>query len=77
MYIFIYIYIYIQIYMLKCAYTYTDKQAAMELLQLVEASQVGEALPLTVLRGDQELNLAIRPAALPHPGAHPGVGSGS
>ena len=47
------------------------------LLQLVEASQVGESLPLTVLRGDQELNLAIRPAALPHPGAHPGVGSGS
>ena len=47
------------------------------LLQLVEASQVGEALPLTVLRGDQELNLAIRPAALPHPGAHPGVASGS
>ena len=36
------------------------------LLQLVEASQVGEALPLTVLRGGEELSLAIRPAALPH-----------
>jgi S1-C subfamily serine protease len=42
------------------------------LLQLVEASQVGEALPLTVLRGDEELSLAIRPAALPHPGAPAG-----
>jgi len=36
------------------------------LLRLVEASQVGEALPLQVLRGDQQLNLSIRPAALPH-----------
>ena len=35
------------------------------LLKLVEASQVGEALPLTVLRGDQELQLSIRPEALP------------
>jgi S1-C subfamily serine protease len=35
------------------------------LLRLVEASQVGEALPLTVLRGEQELELAIRPEALP------------
>ena len=35
------------------------------LLRLVEASQVGEALPLTVLRGDQELQLSIRPEALP------------
>lgn len=39
------------------------------LLRLVEAAQVGESLPLTVLRGDQELSLAIRPAALPHGGA--------
>ena len=39
------------------------------LLQLVEGSQVGEALPLTVLRGGEELSLAIRPAALPHAGA--------
>ena len=39
------------------------------LLQLVEASQVGEDLPLRVLRGDEELSLAIRPAALPHGGA--------
>jgi S1-C subfamily serine protease len=36
------------------------------LLRLVEASSVGEPLPLTVLRGDQELSLAIRPEALPH-----------
>ena len=36
------------------------------LLQLVEASSVGETLPLTVLRGEQELSLAIRPEALPH-----------
>jgi len=42
------------------------------LLQLVEASQVGEALPLTVLRGGEELSLAIRPAALPHAGASAG-----
>ena len=35
------------------------------LLRLVEASQVGEALPLTVLRGDQQLQLSIRPEALP------------
>jgi len=39
------------------------------LLRLVEAAQVGESLPLTVLRGEQELSLAIRPAALPHGGA--------
>ncbi|MFZ9850208.1 MAG: trypsin-like peptidase domain-containing protein [Vulcanococcus sp.] len=39
------------------------------LLQLVEASRVGEDLPLTVLRGGDELSLAIRPAALPHAGA--------
>ncbi|MEB3351627.1 MAG: trypsin-like peptidase domain-containing protein [Cyanobacteriota bacterium] len=37
------------------------------LLQQVERSTVGEPLPLTVLRGDQELRLAIRPAALPAP----------
>ena len=35
------------------------------LLRLVEASQVGEALPLTVLRGQQELQLSISPEALP------------
>ena len=36
------------------------------LLRLVVASSVGELLPLTVLRGDQELRLGIRPEALPH-----------
>jgi S1-C subfamily serine protease len=36
------------------------------LLRLVEASQVGDALALTVLRGDQQLQLSIRPEALPH-----------
>ena len=36
------------------------------LLRLVEASSVGEALSLQVLRGDQQLSLSIRPAALPH-----------
>ncbi|MBM5807806.1 MAG: trypsin-like serine protease [Cyanobacteria bacterium M_surface_10_m2_179] len=35
------------------------------LLRLVEGSQVGELLPLTVLRGEQELALSIRPEALP------------
>ena len=35
------------------------------LLRLVEASQVGEALPLKVLRGQQELQLSISPEALP------------
>ena len=35
------------------------------LLRVVEASQVGEPLSLTVLRGAQELQLAIRPEALP------------
>ena len=35
------------------------------LLRLVEASTVGEALPLTVLRGDQQMQLSIRPEALP------------
>ena len=36
------------------------------LLRLVEASQVGDTLALTVLRGDQQLQLSIRPEALPH-----------
>ncbi|WP_399212523.1 MULTISPECIES: trypsin-like peptidase domain-containing protein [unclassified Synechococcus] len=35
------------------------------LLQRVEASRVGEALPLKVVRGNRELQLSIRPAALP------------
>jgi len=35
------------------------------LLRLVEGSTVGESLPLTVLRGDQQLQLSIRPEALP------------
>jgi S1-C subfamily serine protease len=35
------------------------------LLRLVEGATVGEVLPLTVLRGDQELQLSIRPEALP------------
>jgi S1-C subfamily serine protease len=39
------------------------------LLRLVEASQLGDTLALTVLRGEQELNLAIRPEALPAPHA--------
>ncbi|WP_231597249.1 trypsin-like peptidase domain-containing protein [Synechococcus sp. CBW1004] len=38
------------------------------LLQQVERSQVGQPLPLTVLRGRKELQLSIKPAALPHPG---------
>jgi len=37
------------------------------LLQRVEASRVGEVLPLKVVRGARELQLSIRPAALPHP----------
>jgi S1-C subfamily serine protease len=36
------------------------------LLQRVEASKVGEVLPLKVVRGNRELQLSIRPAALPH-----------
>ncbi len=36
------------------------------LLRLVEASRVGDTLALTVLRGDQQLQLSIRPEALPH-----------
>lgn len=35
------------------------------LLQLVEQSQVGQPLPLTVVRGQRELRLSIRPAPLP------------
>lgn len=38
------------------------------LLQQVERSEVGQPLPLTVLRGRRELQLSIKPAALPHPG---------
>jgi S1-C subfamily serine protease len=38
------------------------------LLQRVERSQVGRPLPLTVIRGQKELQLSIRPAALPHGG---------
>ncbi|MEB3266216.1 MAG: trypsin-like peptidase domain-containing protein [Cyanobacteriota bacterium] len=37
------------------------------LLQQVERSEVGQPLALTVLRGGRELQLAIRPAALPPP----------
>ena len=36
------------------------------LLRQVEASEVGEGLALQVLRGSQELNVTIRPEALPH-----------
>ena len=38
------------------------------LLRLVEASRIGESLPITVLRGDRELRLTIRPEALPSAG---------
>lgn len=37
------------------------------LLRQVEKSQVGHPLPLTVVRGQRELELSIRPAALPQP----------
>jgi len=37
------------------------------LLQRVEASRVGDMLPLKVVRGARELQLSIKPAALPHP----------
>ena len=37
------------------------------LLQQVEASHVGEVLPLKVVRGARELQLSIKPAALPRP----------
>jgi len=36
------------------------------LLRLVEASRIGDALPITVLRGDEQIDLSIRPEALPH-----------
>ena len=39
-----------------------------QLLQQVERSAVGEPLSLSVIRGQKELSLSIRPAALPHPG---------
>jgi S1-C subfamily serine protease len=38
------------------------------LLQQVERSQVGQPLPLTVIRGQRELKVSIRPAALPQAG---------
>lgn len=38
------------------------------LLLAVEASKVGVGLPLTVIRGETELKLSIRPAALPQAG---------
>jgi S1-C subfamily serine protease len=38
------------------------------LLQLVEKASVGQPLPLKVLRGQRELQLSIRPAALPQAG---------
>ncbi|MBM5804361.1 MAG: serine protease, partial [Cyanobacteria bacterium K_DeepCast_35m_m2_155] len=39
-----------------------------DLLRQVEGSTVGQPLPLTVVRGQSELQLAIRPAALPQSG---------
>ncbi|MFM7360349.1 MAG: trypsin-like peptidase domain-containing protein [Cyanobium sp.] len=38
------------------------------LLRQVEKSEVGQPLPLTVVRGQRELELSIRPAALPQAG---------
>jgi S1-C subfamily serine protease len=38
------------------------------LLQQVEHATVGQSLPLTVIRGQRELNLSIKPAALPQAG---------
>jgi S1-C subfamily serine protease len=38
------------------------------LLQQVERSEVGQPLPLRVVRGQKELSLSISPAALPVPG---------
>ena len=38
------------------------------LLRQVELAQVGQPLPLTVLRGQRELQLIIRPASMPSPG---------
>ena len=37
-----------------------------ELLRLVEASQVGDVLAIRVLRGEEQIDLSIRPEALPH-----------
>jgi len=37
-----------------------------ELLRLVEASRIGDDLPIRVLRGNEQIDLAIRPEALPH-----------
>jgi len=34
----------------------------------VEKSEVGQLLPLTVVRGQRELELSIRPEALPRAG---------
>ncbi|MEB3234901.1 MAG: trypsin-like peptidase domain-containing protein [Cyanobacteriota bacterium] len=39
-----------------------------DLLREVERATVGQPLPLTVMRGQSELHLAISPAALPQPG---------
>jgi S1-C subfamily serine protease len=39
------------------------------LLQAVERAQVGQPLPLKVVRGQKELQLSIRPAALPDRGS--------
>jgi len=38
------------------------------LLQQVERAEVGQLLPLKVVRGQRELQLSIRPAALPQAG---------
>ena len=38
------------------------------LLQLVEGSEVGQPLPLTLVRGQRELRVSIRPAPLPPAG---------
>jgi S1-C subfamily serine protease len=38
------------------------------LLQLVEHSEVGQPLPLTLVRGQRELKVSIRPAPLPAAG---------
>jgi len=44
-------------------------QTPSALLQAVEKAEVGEPLPLKVVRGQKELQLSIRPAALPDRGA--------
>jgi S1-C subfamily serine protease len=43
-----------------------DVRTPSALLQQVERSEVGQPLALKVLRGQRELQLSIRPAALPH-----------